>query len=116
MKLVIDHIRRGKNGRTTSLEAAPAPQDSGNGDEASGWTLEIPDSKHDPVACLLAVQLNEALQTAFAALPANNRVTMILLGQKCSYAEIAEALDKPVGTIRSRIHRSRVLLRKALQG
>jgi RNA polymerase sigma-70 factor (ECF subfamily) len=49
------------------------------------------------------------------ALPEEFRVVGVLyFMQVASYQEIAEMLDCPVGTVRSRLHRGRRLLQKAL--
>ena len=61
--------------------------------------------------------LPDDVQAALVALPEDFRVAVVLCdvaGQ--SYQEIAEALGVPLGTVRSRIHRGRALLREALGG
>lgn len=60
---------------------------------------------------------HEDLERALAALPENFRTAVVLRDlQELSYAEIAAALSVPVGTVMSRIHRGRALLREALAG
>jgi len=57
----------------------------------------------------------EDLERALAALPESFRTAVVLRDlQDLSYAEIAETLGVPAGTVMSRIHRGRVLLREAL--
>ena len=59
--------------------------------------------------------LPEDLQLLLADLPIDFRVPVVLkdvLGY--SYEEIAEQLDVPIGTVRSRIHRGRGRLKEAL--
>ena len=57
----------------------------------------------------------EDLERALAALPEAFRSAVVLRDlQDLSYAEIATALGIPVGTVMSRIHRGRALLREAL--
>ena len=59
----------------------------------------------------------EDLERALAELPEAFRTAVVLRDlQELSYAEIAEALGVPVGTVMSRIHRGRALLRQALTG
>jgi RNA polymerase sigma-70 factor (ECF subfamily) len=59
--------------------------------------------------------LREDLIRAIEALPAPFRLVVVLADiQGCSYAEIAESLTVPVGTVRSRLARGRALLQKAL--
>jgi len=60
---------------------------------------------------------HEDLERALAALPENFRTAVVLRDlEELSYAEIAAALSVPVGTVMSRIHRGRALLREALAG
>jgi len=57
------------------------------------------------------------LERALVALPEAFRTAVVLRDiEELSYAEIAGALDVPVGTVMSRIHRGRALLRQALAG
>jgi RNA polymerase sigma-70 factor (ECF subfamily) len=59
--------------------------------------------------------LREDLERALAALPEHHRVIVVLSDlEECSYAEIAQTLDIPIGTVRSRLARARGALQKAL--
>jgi RNA polymerase sigma-70 factor (ECF subfamily) len=59
--------------------------------------------------------LREDLEKAVDALPEVFRVVVVLADvQGLSYQEIAEALEIPIGTVRSRLARGRSLLQKAL--
>ncbi len=59
--------------------------------------------------------LREDLERALAELPEHHRVVVILSDvQECNYAEIAEILSIPVGTVRSRLARARSALQKLL--
>ncbi|HEV2888235.1 MAG TPA: RNA polymerase sigma factor SigE [Jatrophihabitans sp.] len=59
--------------------------------------------------------LDPEIQRALDALPADFRAAVVLCDlEGLTYEEIALTLDIKVGTVRSRIHRGRVLLREAL--
>ncbi|MEM9714673.1 MAG: sigma-70 family RNA polymerase sigma factor [Actinomycetota bacterium] len=59
--------------------------------------------------------LPDHLQAALAALPEDFRAVVVLSDVVgLSYDQIAERLDVPVGTVRSRLHRGRARLRKVL--
>jgi RNA polymerase sigma-70 factor (ECF subfamily) len=69
----------------------------------------------DVEAARSAQRLPEEIQTALLDLPPDFRVAVVLCDVVgLDYAEIADTLDIPPGTVRSRIHRGRALLRKAL--
>ncbi len=54
-----------------------------------------------------------AMREAIARLPDSQREVLELrLGRKMSYAEIAEALALPIGTVRSRLHNAVAALRE----
>lgn len=62
-----------------------------------------------------AAGLSTEIQAAIAALPEEFRVPVVLCDvADQSYEQIAQALDVPVGTVRSRLHRGRRLLRSEL--
>ena len=69
----------------------------------------------DPAA--LVIDKLEATQVAaaIAALPEEYRIVAALyFVEEFSYQEIADIVDCPVGTVRSRLHRGRRMLQKAL--
>jgi RNA polymerase sigma-70 factor (ECF subfamily) len=90
--VALNHVRDTRRERTwTSLDAnAPAP---------SGTD----------------VALRDAVTTALHALPRRLYVVAVLaLVEQQSYADIAEALDLPVGTVKSRVFRATRALRQEL--
>jgi RNA polymerase sigma-70 factor (ECF subfamily) len=59
--------------------------------------------------------LREDLNRALATLPEHHRIVVILSDfEEFSYAEIADTLDVPIGTVRSRLARARSALQKLL--
>jgi len=63
-----------------------------------------------------AVELSQ-LADAIAGLPVPQRQVLLLVGlEGFSYAEAAETLDVPVGTVMSRLSRTREELRRTLDG
>lgn len=59
--------------------------------------------------------LREDLDRALAALPEHYRVVVVLADvEGLKYSEIAEALDLPIGTVRSRLARARSALQRTL--
>jgi RNA polymerase sigma-70 factor (ECF subfamily) len=66
-------------------------------------------------AAEVATALSDEVQAALAALPEEFRVPVVLCDvADQSYEQIADALGVPVGTVRSRLHRGRRMLRAML--
>jgi RNA polymerase sigma-70 factor (ECF subfamily) len=69
-----------------------------------------------PESNMVRTEEGQRVQDALAKLSAEHRLVLILKdmdGQK--YEEMAAALDVPIGTIRSRLHRARLELRELLE-
>jgi RNA polymerase sigma-70 factor (ECF subfamily) len=75
----------------------------------------FPTQGPDPAAQLLDALGTERIAAAMSRLPEDYRVVSTLyFMEDLSYEEIAQALECPVGTVRSRLHRGRKMLQKAL--
>jgi RNA polymerase sigma-70 factor (ECF subfamily) len=73
------------------------------------------DSGEDPAAKVLGRMTEEQIGEALGELPDDFREACALYFlEDMPYQEIAEVLGCPVGTVRSRLHRGRKLLQKAL--
>lgn len=75
----------------------------------------VPDKSPGPEQqCMLNAQ-GEEIQSALNQLPDNYRTAIILTDiEEWSYEEVAQKMHCPVGTVRSRLHRGRQLLRQRL--
>jgi RNA polymerase sigma-70 factor (ECF subfamily) len=106
----IDRQRHRKRaGKTVSLDAPTS------GDESDIPAREIADWESDPEGQYLKDVFTEPLQKALDALPPEFRMVMILADvEEFSYEEISEMMGTPVGTVRSRLHRARSMVRNRL--
>jgi RNA polymerase sigma-70 factor (ECF subfamily) len=109
--LAIDRRRRWNRLPIYSLDA-PITHDS----DGEPFHLELADPKADPEQAMLKDRFNEVLERALHSLPPEYRAAVLLADvEGRSYQEIAEIMDCAIGTVRSRIHRARNLLRRALE-
>ena len=75
-----------------------------------------PADASDPLNELAARERVEALRRAVGSLPRRYREVVVLCDlEEVDYAEAAVALDCPIGTVRSRLHRARMLLAEKLR-
>ena len=74
-------------------------------------------SHASPVDELERGEMEAALHRAIAELPEERRIVVVLRDlQGLTYEEIAAALELELGTVRSRLHRARALLKRRLRG
>lgn len=83
------------------------------GDEAlDEWVVDDAEGPEQRYACRQTVQ---RVRRAIAALPLGQRQVLTLVDiEECSYAQVAQVLDVPVGTVMSRLARARGALRRLL--
>jgi len=85
-----------------------------SGDESLHY--EVPDPGLNPEELLMKDALNDNLHFALATLDQDAKRLIALADlDEMPYRDIARMLDKPLGTIRSRLHRTHRLLRTASQ-
>ncbi len=76
----------------------------------------IPDGQPGPGAALEASELEAALHRAIAELDDERRIVVVLRDlHGLAYEEIAAALELPLNTVRSRLHRARMELKERLE-
>lgn len=79
------------------------------------YNLDVPDSLNDPEAALIEKAGVERIKGAVAMLPAQGReIAMLEYFGDLTQNEISAAINVPVGTVRSRLHRARRRLKAAL--
>jgi RNA polymerase sigma-70 factor (ECF subfamily) len=77
---------------------------------------EEPASSNDPEEEIIYKTFEDEFTRAMDALPEEFRLVILLSDVKgCSYKETAEIVDRPIGTVMSRLHRGRKILRDNLR-
>ena len=85
-------------------------------DSGERRAYEIADYTDDPLYKIQQRTLAEPIQAALDSLPANFKIVLVLADiEQLSYDEIADMLECPVGTVRSRLHRARSIMLKQLK-
>ena len=78
---------------------------------------EVPGHAGRVAADVTAQATRTLLAGALAALPAGDRDVLLLIAwEQLTYREVSRALDIPVGTVQSRLHRARTKVRQVLAG
>ncbi len=79
------------------------------------YLTDPPDPAADPEADAITAERRGNLRAAMRTLPEEFRTAVVLRDlEGLGYGEIAEALNVPIGTVRSRIARGRALLKEQL--
>ena len=105
----IDSLRKRPKARIRSLDE---PLVTPEGDAP----FEVADQGPGPEDATLTKDLDSRIQDALATLPEFFRLAVVYADiEGLSYEEIAEVMGTSIGTVRSRIHRGRSLLRDKLK-
>ncbi|MEM7042141.1 MAG: sigma-70 family RNA polymerase sigma factor [Pseudomonadota bacterium] len=103
--LCIDHLRKRAGVTFLPLETVAEP---------TGTTILQADGR-TPEAVAIGRSVEGAVARALSAMAPELRVVvMLVLVEEMTYAEAAQSLDLPVGTVRSRLHRARAELKRRL--
>jgi RNA polymerase sigma-70 factor (ECF subfamily) len=98
-----DELRRKKGRFQEELPEDNAPQEFGGTKPLAT----------DPIEDYMSGQLSEPLSKALALLSVEQRQVIVLADvEEYSYQEIADIMGCSIGTVRSRLHRARALLRR----
>ncbi len=104
----LDQRKRERNKQHVSLEGT-LQTDSGEVER------QIEDTGDGPEEKLERSEREVAVQTAIGQLPEYQRAMLVMYHvENLSYEEMAETLDLPLGTVKSRLNRARLSLRELL--
>jgi RNA polymerase sigma-70 factor (ECF subfamily) len=98
--------------RLGSVEGRLARDREGDDDTV----LRVPSDHVGPAAAAERREIEQALHRAIAELPEDRRIVVVLRDlEGLSYEDIAAALELPLNTVRTRLHRARMDLKDKLE-
>lgn len=107
-----------RRGRRTELETSLEdllPTFEADGHRAGDRTYLLADWSQNPEEELLAGERRQLLVSTIDSLPDHYRVVLVLRDvEDLSNEEVAAILDEPVSSVKSRLHRARMVLRERL--
>jgi RNA polymerase sigma-70 factor, ECF subfamily len=114
-----DVFRARRRHPSTSLETMLEgdAEEAGAGPSDAHMPAAMIDATWDPERAALRAEVVEAIEQALQRLPPEQRLALILSDvQGLPYEEVAQIMDTPLGTVKSRIARARGHLRGLLLG
>ncbi|MEX2213406.1 MAG: sigma-70 family RNA polymerase sigma factor [Phycisphaeraceae bacterium] len=116
MNLSISHLRKRRLRKTASLDAQTGGDDgtdAGSSPRLGGRLTE--EREPNPDACVEKSEMIAELHLAMDRLDEEFRAVLVLRDiNDMDYKEIADVLEVPVGTVKSRLFRARVALRQEM--
>jgi len=107
-RLCIDHHRRNR----AKFVSLTRPEEGSSGEER---TIDLEDPADQPDEVAEKSELARRLEALVETLPPDSRAAILLRHQQdLPYEEIARVLGVPLGTIKARIHRARIMLKERL--
>ena len=111
-RLFLDLLRNRRRRVKAVSYDAPLQRDGGD----DNLYFEMADDAPNAEQAIMNTALSEDMQNALDSLTPEQRTLVILADvENVPYKDIAEMLGKPVGTIRSRLHRTHKLIRHRLE-
>jgi RNA polymerase sigma-70 factor (ECF subfamily) len=111
-RLFLDLLRNRRRRVKAVSYDTPLPGQSGD----DSLYFDMPDQSANPEQKMLEHSFSEDLQKAMNSLSPEQRLLVTLADiEGMPYKDIADLLQKPVGTIRSRLHRTHKLLRSRIE-
>ncbi len=106
-----DELRRQKRRPTIPLEPVGGEEDEDI--ESPAW---LADPGEAPEEAAARAELSEAIQQCLNELDADFRAVVVMVDvEGMDYSEVAVAINKPLGTVKSRLARARSRLQECLQ-
>jgi RNA polymerase sigma-70 factor (ECF subfamily) len=106
-----DELRRRQRRPTAPLEPI---DDAGEEIESPAWMVDPADGPEDQME---RAEIRHAIQHCLEGLNVEFRAVVVLVDvQGMDYVEAAQAIGKPLGTVKSRLARARVRLQDCLKG
>ncbi len=105
----IDGLRRESRHPAVSLDAPLATVDK-------SWEEILPNKETSPLDHLTQQENLDLIQQSLKELPPHYRTAIVLCDmENLSYEEISKVMDCPIGTVRSRVHQGRLLLKETFE-
>ena len=106
-----DELRRAKRRPTIPLDRS---DDGEKGSDSPRW---LADPGRSPEELMEASEIEYAIQHCLDRLPTDFRAVVVMADiEGLDYAEVADVIRAPLGTVKSRLARARLRLRECLQG
>lgn len=104
----LDELRHRARHKVVSIDTPVSPEDPS--------PRQIPSKDPEPGHGIERAEVSNAVQQGIKELPDDHRIILVLRDiQGLSYEEIAQVLNMPLGTVKSRLNRARLSLRDRLQ-
>lgn len=101
--------------RSKRARPEAASIDAGDDEDDGDRAANLPGPTQNPIEALGREEDQRRLRAALLELPEGQRAVLALaVGQSMKYERIAEILDIPVGTVKSRVHAAVANLRKSM--